>query len=623
MLLKDVTKFYADNLILHKINAVIGKNDHIGLVGANGVGKTTLLRILAGEEPYDQGKIVKSEKYTIGYLQQLFIEKDISLQAYLEQAFAGLLALKQEMRRLEQELADPKIYNDTTELEGKIQQYAVIQQRWEEQGGYNYQVEIKSVVNGLGLPLGDLAKPLRLFSGGQQMRAQLALLLLEKPDLLLLDEPSNHLDTSALEWLEDFLPSYPRALILVSHDRYFLDKTAEKIWEISANELNRYTGNYSAYQQQRQMQEVQLHEQAAKQQREIAKMEQFINKFRAGTRAKQAKSKAKQLAKLKPVKRILPSEQMKIYLTPKRQSGVNVVEFSQIEKSFDHIVLNQVKGVIRRGERIALLGPNGCGKSTLLKILAGKLDYGGTIKWGVNIDIGYFDQEIRFENNATVLEEIYETYRMELGQARDVLARFLFKGDDVFKQVDDLSGGERNRLLLAKLLLAAPNFLLLDEPTNHLDIYAREALEKALLEFSGTILFASHDRYLVDLLADRLWILTEGTIKEFKGSYSQYQDYLRQEKKRKTTIKKPKEETPKVNNQEKELTKRRQQLEATIAEFEQKKTELEKTMAAKDFYQDLEHSQEVVRQYQSLESELLTYYHQWESIVDAQIKGDQ
>lgn len=623
MLLQNLTKYYADKLIFAQINAAIGKGEHIGLVGANGVGKTTLLRILAGEESYEQGELITGQNYRIGYLKQMLVDMDVSLADYLRQSFADLLALQDQMQLLEQELSTVTIDTDPDRLEAKMQQYAKIREQWEAQGGYTYQAEINSIVLGLGLRIDDLDKPLAVLSGGQRIRAQLARLLLEKPDLLLLDEPSNHLDMTALEWLEDFLVGYPQAVIVVSHDRYFLDRVANKIWELAGQSLHQYRGNYTAYQNQRQQQREQKLRQAKKQQAEITKMQAFIDRFGAGTRASQAKSLAKRLDKMERIEVESEPEAVKIRFTPKRASGVKVVEFNHISKAFERVVLDQVSGEIRRGERVALIGPNGSGKSTLLKILAGNLDYTGEIKWGVNVDLGYFNQDLQLEHDGTVLDELYETFRLDYGQLRSVLARFLFKGDQVFQPVRILSGGERNRLILAKLFLAAPNFLLLDEPTNHLDIYAREALETALQEYEGTILFVTHDRYLIDLLATKLWILQNGRLTEFSGNYTQYREYLKLQQQSQAASNRP--QSKKLNQPQpnrKRLLAQQQAVEEEIIRLEQQKSELEQHLADPELYQDPERSRAITEEYRQVEAALQDYYQQWEQLVEALEAGD-
>lgn len=623
MVIKQLGKYYGEKLVFEDINTSISIDDHIGLVGANGIGKTTLLRILADLEFPDKGEVIKGNNYQVGYLEQVLTGADFTLKDYLEQAFSQLLTVKSHMEQLEQSLADPDVYNQPDKLEQTMTQYGRVQQEWETQGGYGYQVELKNVLFGLGLTEVDLDKRLSQLSGGQQIRAQLGRLLLEKPDLLLLDEPTNHLDTEAIQWLEDFLPSFPKALIVVSHDRYFLDRVAKRIWEIADHQLYQYRGNYSDYQQARLLRIEQLQEASEKQEVEIAKMEAFIQRFGAGTRARQAKSLARRLEKTERIQQVDQDPHLNFTFTPQQQTGVRVVTLEQVSKSYNKLVLNNITGTIERGDRIALIGPNGCGKSTLLKTLAGTIDFEGKLNWGVNVVPGYFSQDISLEHDGTVLDELYETYNLELGILRNVLARFLFRGDDVFKSVRILSGGERNRLVLAKLLLAAPNFLMLDEPTNHLDIYARDALEKALLDYGGTIIFASHDRYFVDLLATKLWVMDNGIITEFIGSYSQY---LEQQKIKAAQARQGKEDQSSAGRLQRQLEtkqrtnqrrqKQRQELlEEKIIALEEQKAELEVLLASEELYQDEIRSKETVVLYNRVQQELADFYQEWESLI--------
>lgn len=623
MVVTELSKYYADQLVFADINAAIGKDEHIGLVGANGIGKTTLLRILAGIELADHGKITCGRNYKVGYLEQVLTETGLTLEAYLNKAFADLLQLKATMHSLEAELANPKIHSDLEQLEQTMAQYAQIQQQWENRGGYEYQVEIKSVATGLGLELDDLSKLMEHLSGGQQMRARIGRLLLEQPDLLLLDEPSNHLDAKALEWLEGYLASYPKALIVVSHDRYFLDRVVTKIWELVDGRLEQYKGNYTAYRASRALKQEQTAGAAKKQAAEIAKMEDFIRRFGAGTRSKQAKSLEKRLEKMERIQTSAQDEKLTFKFTPKRQPGVKIVTLEQISKRYDQPVLNNLSGQINRGDRIALLGPNGSGKSTLLKIIAGEIPYQGRLDWGVNIDVGYFDQHIEMDYDGTVLEELYETYRLDIGILRNVLARFLFTGDDVFKSVKVLSGGERNRLLLAKLFLANPNFMILDEPTNHLDIYAREALQEALLGFSGSILLVSHDRYLVDLLATRIWVLAEGRITEFDGNYEQYLEELKAQElttrteQAKETVRSEKKRRSSNKYKQQQLTQEQEKLESEISILEKEKAEIEVLLAAGDIYRDQQWSKEILTEHGQIKTQLTMLYNEWEAIIEA------
>lgn len=628
MVITDLWKYYGAQLIFQEVSATIGPNDRIGLVGANGVGKTTLLRVLVQEDSMDQGEISFGRDYTIGYLTQENSALDITLQTYLEEPFSHILDLVENMRAVEKQLADPKVYNDEDSLERTMRTYANLQQRFEHVGGYNYAVEIRGAALGLGFTEEDLSRSLKTFSGGERMRASLARLLLSQPSLLVLDEPTNHLDVEAIEWLEGFLSTYPKALLVVSHDRYFLDKIATRIWEIHDHRLYQYGGNYSQYLTQRELRRTQLEEAAEKQQQEQVRIEGFIRKFGAGTRARQAKSLEKRLKKMDVVE--VPSEDPSISFRfeSRRQSGSEVVFLEDLTKDYgENRVLQGVTAHVKRGERIGLIGPNGSGKSTLLKVLAGELDFSGSIKWGTGVDLGYFSQDITFHGHNTVLEELYDEHRMDLGILRSVLARFLFRGDDVFKSTAVLSGGEKNRLALAKLLLHGHNFLLLDEPTNHLDIYAREALEEALMDFDGTLLFVSHDRYFIDKLGTKLWILDNGQVEEFIGTFTDYREAQRQaelaqaEERREKAKRSARTSSLTKQPSLQALARERKAVEEEITQLEKRKEELEQMMVSPELYQDELESQRVIQEYHKLDQQLLYCYERWENLVDKYQEG--
>ena len=523
-------------------------------------------------------------------------------------------------------MADPEVYENEAALSRAMKTYGELEQQFGAAGGYDFRVKIRAAAIGLGFTEEDLARSMDSFSGGERVRASLARLLLSEPDLLLLDEPTNPLDIEAVEWLEGFLSTYQKALVVVSHDRYFLDRVCTRIWEVQDHRIFQYKGNYTAYLPQREQLRESLEEAAEKQAQEQARIEEFIRKFGAGTRARQAKSLEKKLQRMEEIHTLSDNPELKFRIEPRRQSGTRIVELSHIKAGYDgELVLKGVSATVRRGERIGLVGPNGSGKSTLLKVLAGKLGYHGQVKWGTNVDVGYFSQSISFDPHNTVLDELYDEHRMELGTLRSVLARFLFRGEDVFKSTQVLSGGERSRLALAKLLLAGPNFLLLDEPTNHLDIYAR-SIGKRPQEFGGTLIFVSPDRYFIDKLADKLWVMNGGKVVEFVGNFTSYRARQREEAAAlREQLQAKRENRTQVHRRterrQRSLEKERQDVEEQIMLLEEQKEELERALASPDLYLDETVSKETVESYHAVQEQLAQCYARWEELVEQLQEG--
>src|SRR5271165_3456938 len=525
--LSGAGKRFGPKLLFDDLNWMITAQDRAGLVGANGSGKTTLLKVLAGIESLDYGKLSVTRGVSSGYLPQDGLSlSGRSVFAECMSVFASLQQMEVEMEELTHKMG---------ELDPAGPEYAQVADRFHQldsefrtRDGYAIEAQVGTVLSGLGFPHEEWNKRTEEFSGGWQMRIALAKLLLEKPNLLLLDEPTNHLDLEARNWLEQYLVNYPHAYVLISHDRYFLDVTVDKIVEIWNKGVHFYHGNYEKYLQQKQERSDQL-EAAYKNQRErIEQLEAFINRFRyQATKAKQVQSRIKELDKIERIE--LPAEEQTIHFTfpQPKPSGRIVAEFQNVSKSYgEKFVFGNVNFIIERGDRIALVGVNGAGKSTLIKLLAGAEPLSsGEYNLGHNVEVDYFaqDQYKELDPNARMLDDLSSvSQRATNTELRSLLGCFLFSEDDVFKRIGVLSGGERNRYALARMLLQPSNFLLLDEPTNHLDIRAKDVLLESLQKFSGTIVFVSHDRYFIDNLATRVFEIGGGEVHDFRGNYEDY-----------------------------------------------------------------------------------------------------
>ncbi|MHA0856507.1 ABC-F family ATP-binding cassette domain-containing protein [Paenibacillus sp. CMAA1364] len=527
-----IKKLYGVHPVLDGINLQVLEKERIGLVGVNGAGKSTLLQILAGEISHDGGQIFKAKETTIGYLaQNSGLQSDGTLWDEMLSVFTPLIEAEQELRSMEIMIADPDAMDNPKKYQDLLERYAFRSDWFKDQGGYEMETKIRSVLHGMGF--GDFAPntPIHTLSGGQKTRLALARILLLAPDLLMLDEPTNHLDIATLTWLEDYLRAYSGSILVVSHDRYFLDRLVNTIVEIERHQSKRYTGNYSRYIEIKAAEYEAELKQYDKQQGEIARMEEFVqrNLVRAST-TKRAQSRRKSLDKMDRLDR--PQGDLKkasFSFGIEYPSGKEVLQVREISVAFDPLnpLFQHASFDMRRGETVALIGPNGIGKSTLFKCMLDTLTpNAGQIHWGTKVKIGYYDQEqtnLNFKN--TVLEELWSEYpHMEESRIRTVLGNFLFSGEDVLKKVSALSGGEKARVALAKLMLLEANMLILDEPTNHLDLVSREVLESALMDFEGTLLFISHDRYFLNKMAERIVELSSHGTEQYLGNYDDYID---------------------------------------------------------------------------------------------------
>jgi ATP-binding cassette, subfamily F, member 3 len=521
-----LTKHYGAEPVFADISFSVNTGERVALVGVNGAGKSTILRIIGSQEPADAGSVVLARGLRVTYLaQEAHFDSERSIREETLTAFKDLLALRDHVQALTERMAGAT----GAALAAIMAEYERDSHRFEAAGGYDYERRLEQVLTGLGFGLDELATPVSHLSGGQRTRVALAKALLSEPDLLLLDEPTNHLDLAALEWLEGFLRSWRGAVLVVSHDRYFLDKTTTRTLDLAFGRLEDYPAPYKRFLDLRQERHARRLAEYEAQQAEIARTEEFIRRYKAGQRSKEARGRETRLNRLERVQRPQEAVGLKLALQTDLRSGRTVLATSPLQIGYPTatggvVLVSTPELEIVRGARVGLLGPNGSGKSTLLKTLVGSLlPLKGTYEFGTNVKPGYYAQAHEgLDTGRDVVSTVLAAKATSEEQARHFLARFLFEGDDVYKPVNVLSGGERSRLALAVLTLTGANFLILDEPTNHLDIAAREALEEVLAEFNGTILFVSHDRYFIDRLATELWVVDDGRLTAHLGNYSEY-----------------------------------------------------------------------------------------------------
>ena len=525
--IKAGSKQFASTNVFEEIDFQVNANDKIALVGRNGSGKTTLMKIIAEKESLDSGKIYKSDDLEVGYLSQTTLDDENNtifeeVMTVFKKAKKLEIKLKNITKRLEERKEDKKL----------LDTYAKTFAEFEVYGGYNYEYEMYTVLSQFGFEKEVLNTSVKELSGGERTKVAFAKLLLKKPDLLLLDEPTNHLDLSTIEWLEGYLKKYKRAMIIVSHDRVFLDNVVEQVWEIEFTKLRLFSGNYSNYEAAKKTYLESQKRAYLQQQREIKRLEEVIEKFRhKASKASFAQSKIKYLEKMDKIQLEKTDDQVfKANFTPKIRGGNKVLEVKDLEVGWDEVLL-KLSIELYRGDRLGIIGDNGSGKSTLVKTLMKQIPaISGEMMWGHNIEPAYFDQQLaQVDSNKTVLDEIWDTYPTLIqSEVRTLLGNFLFKAEDVFKQVSVLSGGEKVRLSLLKVMLSKSNCLVLDEPTNHLDILSKEALEKAISSYEGSIIFVSHDRHFIDQVANKILLITEDDVKYYPGTYSEYKDRLEQ-----------------------------------------------------------------------------------------------
>lgn len=612
----NLAKYFGEQDIFAGLNLKVHHGDRIALIGRNGTGKTTLLQILAGQENPTSGNVWRAKNTQVGYLDQhaSLVATAGTLWELALTAFETLRQQEAELQNMEAQLAEA---TQTASHEQLLHDYGEAQSRFEHAGGYNYEQTIDLVLTGLGFKKTEHHLPVTQLSGGQQSRAQLARLLLERPQMLLLDEPTNHLDLASVEWLESYLQNWDGSLIVVSHDRYFLDKVSTLVWELTFGEIESYRGNFSHYVTQRAERLERRQKEYEAQQAFIQKEQEFIQRNLAGQRTKEAQGRRKRLARLERVDRVQTQNDLKLNLQPTLRSGDLVLATHDLVVGYQNQkpLFRCPDLEIRRGDCIAVLGPNGAGKTTFVKTIVKQLDpKAGAVRLGTGVKIGYFAQTHASLNlKATILDELLTVRNLPLAEARNYLGRYLFQGDDVFRPIGALSGGERSRVALAKLSLTGANFLILDEPTNHLDISSQENLEDVLEGFDGTTLLVSHDRYFVDALANFTWAIdpTTQSLQAMKGGYTDYLTHREAdqaingtEPKAPQKAKQSREQTKAQERAARQRAKQIAEIEATITQTEAGLAKLAEAVEIASQAQDVPQLQRLGQDYQEAEKKL-------------------
>lgn len=628
---QNISKSYGITEILNNINFHIEAKEKLAIVGINGAGKSTLLKIIMGEEEADEGQVVTGKDISVGYLAQ---HQD---SYYDKTIFEELLSVKQDVIELQEQIRqlEQNMKNlEGAELEAALEQYTRMNHTFEQQDGYAFESQVTGILKGLGFEEADFNRPVSELSGGQKTRVSLGRLLLSRPDVILLDEPTNHLDLNSIAWLENYLKSYDGAVIIVSHDRYFLDKIVTKVVELENTKSTIYHGNYSYYATKREEVRLSKYRAYMNQQAEIRHQEAVITKLKQFNREKsikRAESREKMLDKLERLEKPQQvNDEMRLTLTPDIESGNDVLYIEGLSKSFgEHTLFTDIGMDIKRGERVALIGNNGTGKTTILKIINQLLPKdSGKIILGAQVHIGYYDQEHQvLHPDKTIFDELHDTYPdMTNTRIRNVLAAFLFTGEEVFKEIRDLSGGERGRVSLAKLMLSNANFLILDEPTNHLDVTSKEILENALKNYTGTILYVSHDRYFINQTATRILDLHDGGITSYIGNYDYYIEQqlvstarteekaavVKEETENKKDWKRSKEEQAKERKRLNDLKK----TEDRIEELENRISSLDEEMALPENATSAAKLSELAKQQAKANEELEQLYEIWENLSE-------
>ena len=633
MTVQGVSKSFGIKSVLKDISLTLQQGARMGLIGVNGSGKSTLFRLIAGQMEPDEGPISLMRGTRVGMLtQEADIQSDLTVREELSRVFEPVREMERRLRALEEEMAQK--HEDEAELDRLSREYARLTDRFEDAGGYEWPSRIQGVLAGLGFAKGREDQPASVLSGGEKTRLCLARLLLTQPDLLMLDEPTNHLDLSSIQWLEETLKKYRGTVLIISHDRYFMNSVCDCMAEISMRRLVQYEGNYDQFTVKRQADiERQIREYKL-QQAEIARQQAIIQRYRMYNREKSiraAESREKRLEKMERLERPVDEQHVRFSFEARRRTGDDVLKVHGLAKGFEGRRLFENFDLhLRAGDRVAIIGPNGVGKSTLLNIIARKLKAdAGEVEFGANVDLGYYEQhQTGLDPEKDVLNELWDAFpRLDLDRVRSVLALFLFTGDDVYKKISMLSGGEKGRVSLCKLMLKRDNLLLLDEPTNHLDMDSREVLEGALEDFDGTILTVSHDRYFINRVADRIIEMRPDGVKEYLGNYDDYLEKKRREEAgledaaasgmTKTQLDKQRRKERLLRESKKALEKQLEAAEARIAAAEKEIQDLETRMADPELYQRPDEARETARRHAELQAGMDALYEEWEALSEA------
>ena len=631
--LQNVTKSFAMNTVLKDINLTLQAGSRMGLVGVNGCGKSTLFKLISGAMEPDEGTISLSKGARVGVLtQDADIQSDLTIQQELERVFEPVREMERKLRQMEAEMAEK--HDDPAAFDQLSHAYSRLMDRFEDAGGYEWPSRIQGVLAGLGFARGREQQPANLLSGGEKTRLCLARLLLTQPELLMLDEPTNHLDLQSVEWLEDTLKKYRGTVLVISHDRYFLNAVCDCMAEISMRRLTQYEGNYDRFAVQRQANLERQLKEYKMQQAEIARQEAIIARYRMYNREKSiraAESREKRLEKMEKLEKPVSEQKVRFSFEARRRSGDDVLIAKELSKGFDGRTLFEHFNLhLRAGDRVAVIGANGVGKTTLLKLITGQLPPdSGTVVYGSNVDVGYYDQQQSgLHPEKDVLNELWDDFpRLEIDRVRGVLALFLLTGDDVFQPISTLSGGEKGRVALAKLMLRKDNLLLLDEPTNHLDMDSREVLEDALDDFDGTLLTVSHDRYFINRVANRVVEMRPDGVTEYLGNYDDYVEKKRLEAdgalaeaeggKTRTQLDKEKRRERLKQESARTLKLKLKQAEQAIADTEERIAQLEARMADPETYKSPDAAQKLAQEHRDAQEALDALYSDWEELSEA------